>query len=261
MPAEMTLQLSLGGSCDDRGARDGSVLGRLAGLLGDGLGLGLLGGLDLLGRLGSLFGGTLSGLVLGLVGGLLSSLALVLFIGSASRFFCESADSVVMFTDLDGSAELGEGVGALGLLSVGRSGALLNSSGAGGVGLGLLAEGEGERRLALVGLDVLLLAVDGRGSSLGGLSGDVGRAGNLGAQGLDSLGLGDDRGILFAMNVSFHDLELNAACRAYLPRRREECPWPGWQGQPPQASSCRTTGHRRGCRHVSNATRVIIVAV
>lgn len=158
-----------------------------------------------------------------------------------------------MFTDLDGSAELGEGVGALGLLSVGRSGALLNSSGAGGVGLGLLAEGEGERRLALVGLDVLLLAVDGRGN-LSGLSGDVGRAGNLGAQGLDSVGLGNDRGILFAMNVSFRDLAISAACRAYLPRRRGECPWPGWQGQPPQASSCRTTGHRRGCRQVSDVT-------
>lgn len=89
MPAEMTLQLSLGGSCDDRGAGDGSVLGRLGGLLGDGLGLGLLGSLDLLGRLRSLLGGTLSGLVLGLVGGLLSGLALVLFIGSASRFLSQ----------------------------------------------------------------------------------------------------------------------------------------------------------------------------
>lgn len=195
----MALQLCLGRGSDDRGAGDGSVLGRLAGLLGDGLRLGLLSGLDLLGRLG-LLGGTLSGLVLGLVGGLLSSLALVLLEESASRpFMCTRF--VVMSTYLDGSTELGEGVGALGLLSVGRSGTLLNSGGAGGVGLGLLAEGEGERRLALVGLDLLLLAVDG-GSDLSSLSGHVGRAGDLGAQGLDSVGLGDDRGILFA-KVSF----------------------------------------------------------
>lgn len=108
-----------------------------------------------------------------------------------------------MFTYLDGSTELGEGVGALGLLSIGRSGTLLNSSGAGGVGLGLLAESEGEGRLALVGLDVLLLAVDGRGGGgLSGLSGHVSRAGDLGAQRLDGVGLGDDRGILFAIDVS-----------------------------------------------------------
>lgn len=50
-------------------------------------------------------------------------------------------------------------------------------------------------------------------------------------------------------------------CRAGLPRRREECPWPGWRGQPPRASSCRTTGHRRGCRHVSDAILVTILAV
>lgn len=107
-------------------------------------------------------------------------------------------------THLDGSTELGEGVGALGLLGIGRSGALLNSSGAGGVGLGLLAESEGEGRLALVGLDVLLLAVNGRGGGggLSGLSGHVGGAGDLGAQGLDGVGLGDDRSILFAINVS-----------------------------------------------------------
>lgn len=164
-----------------------------------------------------------------------------------------------MFTNLDGSAELGEGVGALGLLSVGRSGTLLNSSGAGGAGLGLLAKGEGERRLALVGLDVLLLAVDGRGN-LSGLHGHVGRAGHIGAQGLDSVRLRDDRGVLFAMNVSFYDLAMSAACRAYLPRRREECPWQGWQG-PPQASSYRTTGHRRGYRHVSNAIHITIVTI
>lgn len=88
MPAEMAPQLPLGGSSDGRGASDGSVLGRLSGLLRDGLGLGLLGGLDLLRRLRSLLGGTLSGLVLGLVGGLLSSLALVLLSG-------QQADSLV----------------------------------------------------------------------------------------------------------------------------------------------------------------------
>jgi hypothetical protein len=86
MPAEMTVQLCLGRSSDRRGAGNGSVLGRL-GLLGDGLRLGLLGSLDLLGRLRSFLGGTLSGLVLGLVGGLLSSLALVLFVESASMSF------------------------------------------------------------------------------------------------------------------------------------------------------------------------------
>lgn len=150
-----------------------------------------------------------------------------------------------MTTHLDGSTELGEGVGALGLLSIGRSGTLLNSSGAGGARLGLLAEGEGEGRLALVGLDLLLLAVDS-GSDLSGLRGHGGGAGDVGAQGLDGVGLGDDRGILCAMNVSFSDLVASAICRAYLPQRREECPWPGWQGQPPQASSCRTTGRRRG---------------
>lgn len=239
MPAEMALQLPLGGSSDGRGAGDGSVLGRLSGLLRNGLGLGLLGGLGLLRRLRSLLGGALSGLVLGLVGGLLSSLALV----------------------LDGSTELGEGVGALGLLSIGRSGTLLNSSGAGGVGLGLLAEGEGEGRLALVGLDVLLLAVNGRGSGLSGLGGHVGRAGDLSAQGLDGVGLGDDRGILFAIDVSNWGLVESVTCCMGLPRRREECPWPGWRGQPPQASSCRTTGHRRGCKHVSNAILVTTPAV
>lgn len=100
-----------------------------------------------------------------------------------------------MFTHLDGSTELGEGVGALGLLSVGGGGALLNSSRAGGVGGVLLAQGEGEGRLALVALDLLLLTVDG-GGDLSGLRGHVGGAGNLGAQGLDGVGLGDDRGVL-----------------------------------------------------------------
>lgn len=157
------------------------------------------------------------------------------------------------FTHLDGSTELGEGVGALGLLSVRRSGTLLDSSGAGGVGLGLLAEGEGERRLALVGLDVLLLAVDGRGD-LGGLHGHVGRAGNVGAQGLNSVNLGDDRGVLFVMWLVSVATERDG--QLYLPQRREGCPWPGWRGQPPQASSCRMTGHRRGCKTVSNATHV-----
>lgn len=196
MPAEMALQLSLGGSRDSGSASNGSVLGGLGGLLRDGLGLGLLSGLGLLGRLRSLLGSILGGLVLSLVGGLLSSLALVLFVESASRFLGARVESVIVFTYLDGSTELGEGVGALGLLSVGRGGALLNSSGAGGVGLGLLAEGERERRLALVGLDVLLLAVDGGGRSLSGLRGDIGGAGNLGAQGLDGVGLGNDRSVL-----------------------------------------------------------------
>lgn len=50
-------------------------------------------------------------------------------------------------------------------------------------------------------------------------------------------------------------------CRVGLPQRREECPWTGWRGQPPQASSCRTTGHRKGCKHVSNAILVTTLAV
>jgi hypothetical protein len=99
-------------------------------------------------------------------------------------------------THLDGSTELGEGVRALGLLGIGRSSTtLLDSSGAGGVGCVLLAQGERERRLALVTLDLLLLTVD-CGGSLSGLRGHVGGAGNLGAQGLDSVGLGDDRCVL-----------------------------------------------------------------
>lgn len=94
MPADVTIQHRLGRGGDDRGAGDGSVLGRL-GLLGDGLGLGLLNGLGLLGRLRGLLGGTLSRLVLGLVGGLLSSLALVLFVRLAYTPFCVGAGPVI----------------------------------------------------------------------------------------------------------------------------------------------------------------------
>lgn len=94
-------------------------------------------------------------------------------------------------TDLDGSTELGERVRLL--LGVGRGGGLTLLR-----FLGLLAEGEGERRLALVGLDLgLLLAVNDGGSlSRGSLDRDVGRAGDISAQRLGGLGLWDDRSIL-----------------------------------------------------------------
>lgn len=97
-----------------------------------------------------------------------------------------------MCTNLDGSAELGEGVGSL-LLGLGRGLGI----GGGRAGLGLLAESEGEGGFSLVGLggSLLLVAVND-GGSLGGLSGDGGRAGNLGAQRLGSLRLGNDRGVL-----------------------------------------------------------------
>lgn len=91
------------------------------------------------------------------------------------------------FTYLDSSTELGEGVGAL-LLGIGRDLTVRR-------GLGLLAESEGESRLALVGLQgLLLLAVDSGRSGLGGLSGSgSGRGRDLSAQGLGSLRLGNDR--------------------------------------------------------------------
>lgn len=124
------------------------------------------------------------------------SAALPLFYLSCQQaYLLEGYDLNFFFTHLDGSTELGEGVGALRLLSVRGSGTLLNSSGAGGAGRVLLAQGEGEGRLALVALDLLLLTVDG-GGGLRGLRGHVGGTGNLGAQGLDGVGLGDDRGIL-----------------------------------------------------------------
>lgn len=166
---------------DSGGAGDGSLLGGLAGLLSSGsglslgLGLSLLGGLGLLGRLGllslgSLLGDSLGGLVLGLVGRLLSRLALA----------------------LDGSTELGEGVG-LGLLAIRGGGSLL--AGAGRGGLGLLAEAEGERGLPLVRLQVLLLAVDGR-SGLSDLGRDSSGVGNLSLQGGSGLDARDDRSLL-----------------------------------------------------------------
>jgi hypothetical protein len=86
-------------------------------------------------------------------------------------------------SDLDGGAQLGEGAGLLGLVAL-----LIR----GGRGLVLLAEGEGQGRLALLGLDVLLgLAVGGRGSLLlGGLDG--GRGGV--SDGLTQRGRGLDGG-------------------------------------------------------------------
>lgn len=99
-----------------------------------------------------------------------------------------------MATNLDGSTELGERVRLLLGVGGGRGLTLLDLLGL----LGLLAEGEGERRLALVGLDLgLLLAVnDGRGLCRGGLDGDSSRARDIGAQRLSSLRLGDDRSVL-----------------------------------------------------------------
>lgn len=94
------------------------------------------------------------------------------------------------FTNLDSSAELGEGIGSL-LFGIGRGLGI-----GGGACLRLLTKSEGERRLSLVGLGrLLLLAIDG-GCSLGGLSRDGGRAGDLRAQRLGSLRLGNDRSSL-----------------------------------------------------------------
>lgn len=98
-----------------------------------------------------------------------------------------------MGTHLDGSTELGERVG-LGLLAVGRGSGLL--AGAARVGLGLLAKLEGERGLSLVGLHVLLLAVDGRGGGLSGLGGSSGGAGHLGGKRRRGLDGGDDGSLL-----------------------------------------------------------------
>lgn len=94
-------------------------------------------------------------------------------------------------TNLDGSTELGERVRLLLGVGRGRNLTLLDL-------LGLLAESKGERRLALVRLDLgLLLAVnDGRGLGRGSLDRDGSRAGHLGAQRLGGLRLGDDRSVL-----------------------------------------------------------------
>lgn len=195
----MTLRSGhLGSGRDSWGASDGSVLGRLAGLLSDGLGLGL--GLGLLSRLGlfvnlgllilrGLLGNSVSCLVLGLLGRLLARLALALSFRSVYGFKSLTLRSS---TYLDGSTELGEGV-CLGLLAVGGGLSLL--AGASGDRLALLAEGEGEGGLPLVGLQVLLLAVDS-GGGLRGIGGHVGGAGHLGGQRRGSLDSGDDRSFL-----------------------------------------------------------------
>ena len=87
-------------------------------------------------------------------------------------------------TNLDGSTELGEGRGRLGLLD------LLIGAGA----LLLLAKGKRQRALALFGLHLLLGLAVGDGSDLDGLSGDGGRRGNLGGERLGGLDSGDHRG-------------------------------------------------------------------
>lgn len=96
-----------------------------------------------------------------------------------------------MCTHLDGSTELRKGVRLL--LGVGRRRGLTL------LGLlGLLAESKGEGRLALVRLDLGLLVTvdDGSGLSRRGLDRDIGRAGDIGTQGLSGLRLGNDRCVL-----------------------------------------------------------------